>query len=74
MPFLGESLEFSAGVQLTEAGTEPGTVNGIAIPMSGKETAAKNAVADLVSITGYDAIDAGTLEQSWRLQPRALDY
>ncbi|MDB5614240.1 MAG: putative exported protein [Devosia sp.] len=59
---------------LAEAGTEPGTANRIAIPISGNDAAAKSLVADLVSITGFDTVDAGTLEESWRLQPGTPAY
>lgn len=59
---------------LAEAGTESGTLNRIAIPISGNDAAAKSLVADLVSITGFDIVDAGTLEDSWRLQPGTPAY
>jgi len=59
---------------LAEAGTEPGTANRIAIPISGDDDAAKSLVSDLVSMTGFDTVDAGTLEESWRLQPGTPAY
>lgn len=59
---------------LAEAGSEPATSNRIAIPISGDDVSAKNIVADLVSITGFNTVDAGTLEESWRLQPGTPAY
>ncbi len=59
---------------LAEAGSAPGTPNRIAIPIAGDDTAAKALVADLVSITGFDIVDAGSLEESWRLQPGTPAY
>lgn len=59
---------------LAEAGTEPGTANRIAIPISGDDAAAKALVSDLVSITGFDTVDAGPLADSWKLQPGTPAY
>jgi 8-hydroxy-5-deazaflavin:NADPH oxidoreductase len=59
---------------LAEAGAEPGTPGRIAIPIAGDDQATKTVVAELVSITGFDALDAGTLAGSWRFQPGSPAY
>ena len=59
---------------LAEAGSASSAPNRIAIPIAGDDTAAKALVADLVSITGFDIVDAGSLEESWRLQPGTPAY
>ncbi|MFF0038897.1 NADPH-dependent F420 reductase [Streptomyces mirabilis] len=46
-----------------------GAVGRIALPVAGDDDAAKKTVMSLVEDTGFDAIDAGSLEDSWRLQP-----
>lgn len=59
---------------LVELGSTPGTANRIAIPIAGDDLAAKRVVADLVSATGFDTVDAGKLAESWRFQPGAPAY
>jgi predicted dinucleotide-binding enzyme len=59
---------------LAEAGMGPGAPNRIAIPISGDDQTAKELVAELVSITGFDTVDAGALTESWRLQPGTPAY
>ncbi|MHA6645957.1 NADPH-dependent F420 reductase [Mesorhizobium sp. A623] len=59
---------------LAEGGSEAGTPDRIAIPISGDDSSAKNLVSDLVSATGFDTVDAGSLEESWRLQPGTPAY
>ncbi|MER9657229.1 NAD(P)-binding domain-containing protein [Mesorhizobium sp. M0152] len=59
---------------LAEAGLEAGAPGRIAIPISGDDAAAKALVSDLISVTGFDTVDAGTLEESWRLQPGTPAY
>ena len=59
---------------LAEAGAEAGTPGRIAIPISGDDASAKSRVAELVSLTGFNTVDAGTLEESWRLQPGTPAY
>ncbi|CCV03330.1 putative exported protein [Mesorhizobium metallidurans STM 2683] len=59
---------------LAEAGLEAGAPDRIAIPISGDDAAAKALVSDLISVTGFDTVDAGTLEESWRLQPGTPAY
>ena len=59
---------------LVEAGAAPGTPDRIAIPIAGDDLAAKRVVADLVSATGFDAVDAGELADSWKFQPGSPAY
>lgn len=46
----------------------------VALPIAGDSAAAKADVMDLVETLGFTAIDAGTLEESWRQQPGAPAY
>jgi predicted dinucleotide-binding enzyme len=59
---------------LIEAGAAPGTPGRIAIPFAGDDLAAKHVVAELVSATGFDTVDAGDLAGSWRFQPGSPAY
>ncbi|MDT0188743.1 NADPH-dependent F420 reductase [Rothia terrae] len=54
---------------LAEFGTEPGTPDRIAIPITGDRDEDKQIARQLVSETGFDAYDAGSLAESWRIQP-----
>jgi hypothetical protein len=42
--------------------------------VSGDDSAAKKAVMSLVDDTGFDAIDGGSLAESWRQQPITRAY
>ncbi len=46
----------------------------IALPVSGDEATAKAIVLKLVEDLGFDAIDAGGLDESWRQQPGTPVY
>ncbi|RWX81302.1 3-hydroxyisobutyrate dehydrogenase [Neorhizobium lilium] len=59
---------------LDEAGSEAETPDRIAIPIAGDDPVAKAVVSGLVSETGFDTVDAGTLTESWRLQPGTPAY
>ena len=50
---------------------EPGR---IAMAISGDEEKAKGIVSGLINEIGFDAIDAGTLSESWRHQPGMPSY
>ncbi|MEW1721087.1 NADPH-dependent F420 reductase [Streptomyces sp. NPDC093109] len=45
-----------------------------ALPVAGDDTAAKAEVARLLDILGYDAVDIGTLADSWRSEPETPVY
>jgi 8-hydroxy-5-deazaflavin:NADPH oxidoreductase len=59
---------------LLERGQEPGTPGRIALPVAGDEEAAKAVVMRLVDELGFDPVDAGTLDESWRQQPGSPVY
>jgi 8-hydroxy-5-deazaflavin:NADPH oxidoreductase len=54
---------------LLERGQSAGSPGRIALPVAGDDDAAKAVVLQLVEELGFDAIDAGTLDESWRQQP-----
>lgn len=59
---------------LAEAGLALGAANRLAIPIAGDNDAAKRVVAELVNISGFDTVDAGTLSESWCFQPGTPAY
>jgi len=58
---------------LTE-GKPAGTPGRIALPVAGDDPTAKAVVIDLVDQLGFDGVDAGRLEDSWRQQPGTPVY
>jgi 8-hydroxy-5-deazaflavin:NADPH oxidoreductase len=59
---------------LLRNGTPPGTAGRIAIPVAGDDPAAKAIVMKLVDEIGFDPVDAGSIEESWRQQPGSPVY
>jgi len=59
---------------LTEKGQAEGRPGRLAIPVAGDETRAKAIAMQLVRDTGFDALDAGMLAESWRQQPGTPAY
>ncbi|HVA64682.1 MAG TPA: NAD(P)-binding domain-containing protein [Terriglobales bacterium] len=59
---------------LLELGRPAGAVGRIALPVAGDEVAAKAVVMGLVDELGFDAVDAGGLDESWRQQPGTPVY
>jgi 8-hydroxy-5-deazaflavin:NADPH oxidoreductase len=45
-----------------------------ALPLSGDDQSAKNDVTDLLHVLGFDAVDLGTLAESWRSEPNTPLY
>ncbi len=45
-----------------------------ALPIAGDDTTAKAQVAELLDALGYDAVDIGTLADSWRSEPGTPVY
>jgi predicted dinucleotide-binding enzyme len=45
-----------------------------AIPVAGDDAAAKRRVMALVDELGFDAVDAGSIDESWRMQPGTPVY
>ena len=56
-----------------EKGLPRGAEGRISISVAGDDPAAKQTVLSLVEDTGFDAIDGGTLAESWRQQPGTPD-
>lgn len=59
---------------LLERGLPPGTPGRLALPVAGDDPAAKAIVMRLVDALGFDPVDAGSLEDSWRQQPGTPVY
>jgi predicted dinucleotide-binding enzyme len=59
---------------LLRMGKPKGTPGRIALPVAGDDLAAKTVVLQLVDELGFDGVDAGTLDESWRQQPATPVY
>jgi 8-hydroxy-5-deazaflavin:NADPH oxidoreductase len=59
---------------LLELGQPKGTRGRIALPVAGDDAAAKAVVLRLVDELGFDGVDSGTLDESWRQQPDTPVY
>jgi predicted dinucleotide-binding enzyme len=59
---------------LLENGRPRGTPNRIALPVAGDDAKAKAVVMKLVDDLGFDPVDAGSLDESWRQQPGTPAY
>jgi predicted dinucleotide-binding enzyme len=59
---------------LAEGGLPHGTKGRIALPVAGDDPRAKAVVIGLVDTLGFDGVDAGTLDESWRQQPGTPVY
>ena len=59
---------------LMELGRPAGTPGRIALPVAGNDDAAKAVVLKLVDELGFDGVDAGGLDESWRQQPGTPVY
>jgi 8-hydroxy-5-deazaflavin:NADPH oxidoreductase len=59
---------------LLELGKPAGAPGRIALPVAGDDQAAKAAVLELVDELGFDGVDAGGLDESWRQQPGTPVY
>ena len=51
-----------------------GAADRSALPIAGDDTEAKAEVAELLDVLGYDAVDIGTLADSWRSEPGTPVY
>jgi 8-hydroxy-5-deazaflavin:NADPH oxidoreductase len=54
---------------LLELGKPAGSPGRIALPVAGDDPNSKRTVMELVDALGFDPIDAGTIDESWRQQP-----
>jgi predicted dinucleotide-binding enzyme len=55
-------------------GRPKGTPGRIALPVAGDDAAAKNIVLKLIDELGFDGVNAGGLDESWRQQPGTPVY
>jgi predicted dinucleotide-binding enzyme len=59
---------------LLNKGKPGGDAGRVALAVVGNDAQAKATVMQLVEEIGFDAVDAGTIEQSWRQQPGSPGY
>ena len=59
---------------LLEHGKPAGTPGRIALPVAGDDPRTKQIVLDLVDDLGFDPVDAGSIDDSWRQQPGTPAY
>lgn len=59
---------------LMNNGKAPGTPGRIALPVAGDDPAEKAVVMELLDRIGFDAVDTGTIDDSWRQQPATPVY
>jgi predicted dinucleotide-binding enzyme len=59
---------------LPEGGKPAGAAGRIALPVAGDNPAAKTVVLRLIEELGFDGVDAGTIDESWRQQPGTPVY
>jgi len=62
------------GTRLKNVGKPAGTPGRIGLPVAGDDAAAKQQVMQLVEELGFDAVDNGSLYESWRQQPGTPVY
>jgi predicted dinucleotide-binding enzyme len=59
---------------LAEQGRPKGASDRIALPIAGADGPGKDAALALVEELGFDAVDGGSLAESWRQQPGSPSY
>jgi 8-hydroxy-5-deazaflavin:NADPH oxidoreductase len=59
---------------LANGGLPKGRKGRIALPVAGADRLAKAQVIELLDAIGFDGLDAGTLQESWRQQPGTPAY
>jgi predicted dinucleotide-binding enzyme len=59
---------------LRDNGRQAGTDGRVALPVAGDDDGAKAVVMRLIDELGFDAVDAGSLDESWRQQPGTPVY
>lgn len=59
---------------LLEGGKPKGAVGRIALPVAGDDPQAKDVVIRLLDELGFDGVDGGSLDESWRQQPGTPVY
>jgi len=59
---------------LINSGLPKGTASRIALPIAGDDKQSRNLVSILVDDSGFDSLDYGSLQDSWRQQPGSPVY
>jgi 8-hydroxy-5-deazaflavin:NADPH oxidoreductase len=59
---------------LSELGKPEGSPDRLAIPVAGDDARAKRIVMGLVNDMGFEPVDSGSLQESWRQQPSTPAY
>ncbi|HEY1869563.1 MAG TPA: NAD(P)-binding domain-containing protein [Chitinophagaceae bacterium] len=59
---------------LVQAGLPEGSANRVALPVSGDDKKSKELVQTLINDSGFDSLDIGSLQDSWRQQPGSPVY
>jgi predicted dinucleotide-binding enzyme len=59
---------------LLERGKPKGAAGRIALPVAGDDRRAKDVIIRLLDELGFDGVDAGSLDESWRQQPGTPVY
>ncbi len=59
---------------LASQGQPSGTAGRRALALASDDAGAKRTVAELIDTLGYDTVDAGTLADSWRIEPGTPGY
>jgi hypothetical protein len=59
---------------LRDLGKPSGAPGRIALPIAGDDFTAKGVVLRLIDELGFDGVDAGSLDESWRQQPGTPVY
>jgi 8-hydroxy-5-deazaflavin:NADPH oxidoreductase len=61
-------------LHLRDQGKPAGAAGRIALPVAGDDPQAKAVVMKLIDELGFDAVDAGGIDESWRQQPATPVY
>lgn len=69
-----KALHCIGPTQLLDLFRPAGAPDRTALPLSGDDPDAKKEVADLLDVLGFDAVDLGTLADSWRSEPNTPLY
>jgi predicted dinucleotide-binding enzyme len=59
---------------LVNSGLPKGDASRVALPISGDDKQSKDLVSKLVDDSGFDCLDYGSLQDSWRQQPGSPVY
>jgi len=73
-PGLVKAFNNIHSARLRSGGRPAGDPERIALPYAGDDAGAKGTVAALIDALGFDPVDAGSLDDSWRQQPGTPCY